>query len=66
VEYVLFQQRDRTLKHYEKRMDYSNLAKRTEDLFCLLGKAVGPRYSHWSLRFPLQMCGFVLRVLTKR
>jgi hypothetical protein len=47
VEYVWSQERDWTLRRYEKRMDESNLAKRTEDFWFLLGKAIGPQESHY-------------------
>jgi hypothetical protein len=46
VEYASSQKRDQTLRH-EKRMDESNLAKITEDFWCLPGKAIGPRDSHY-------------------
>jgi hypothetical protein len=47
VEYVSSQERNQILRHYEKRMDESNLAKRTENFWCLLGKAIGPQDSHY-------------------
>jgi hypothetical protein len=43
VECVSSQERDRTLRHYEKKMDDSNPAKRTEDFGVCRGKLLFPK-----------------------